>query len=106
MGMHATLKNHNQAPRKVRLVTDLVKGKTVAKALAMLPFVKKKGASEVKKLVDSAVANSGENADTLVIENIIVGKGMTIKRWLPKARGRATPLRKEKSHITVTLKKK
>jgi len=106
MGMHATLKNHNQAPRKVRLVTDLVKGKSVAKALAMLPFVKKKGANEVKKLIASAVANSGEQADSLVIENITADKGMTIKRWLPRARGRATPLRKEKSHITVTLKKK
>lgn len=104
--MHATLKNHNQAPRKVRLVTDLVKGKSVSKALTILPFVKKKGALEVQKLIASAVANSGEEASSLMIENIIVGKGMTIKRWLPRARGRATPLRKEKSHITVTLKKK
>lgn len=104
--MKATLKNHNQAPRKARLVTDLVKGKSVSKALAMLPFVKKKGAEEVKKLVDSAVANSGAAPEELYIENITVDKGMTLKRWLPRARGRATPLRKEKSHITVTLNKK
>ncbi|XKT75226.1 MAG: 50S ribosomal protein L22 [Patescibacteria group bacterium UBA2103] len=105
--MKAFLKNHNQAPRKVRLVTDLVKGKSVSEALEMLPFVKKKGADEVKKLIASAAANSGEkNTDALVIENITVDKGMTLKRWLPRARGRATPLRKEKSHIKVTLKKK
>ena len=104
--MHATLKNHNQAPRKVRLVTDLVKGKSVSKALALLPFVKKKGAAEIKKLIDSAVANSGAKPEELYIENIVADKGMTLKRWLPRARGRATPLRKEKSHITVTLKKK
>jgi large subunit ribosomal protein L22 len=106
MGMHATLKNHNQAPRKARLVTDLVKGKSVSRALAMLPFVKKKGALEVKKLVASAAANSGLKPEELYIENITVDKGMTLKRWLPRARGRATPLRKEKSHITVTLNKK
>lgn len=105
--MKAVLTNHNQAPRKVRLVTDLVKGKTVGEALKSLPFVKKKGAEEVAKAIKSAAANSGEkDTDALVIENITVNKGMTLKRWLPRARGRATPLRKEKSHITVTLKKK
>lgn len=104
--MKAVLKNHNQAPRKVRLVTDLVKGKSVAHALKTLPFVKKKGAEEVAKLVASAAANAGEKPENLIIENVTVNKGLTLKRWLPRARGRATPLRKEKSHITVTLKKK
>ena len=104
--MKAFLKNHNQAPRKTRLVTDLVKGKTVSEALTMLPFVKKKGAEEVRKLIASAAANSDEKDTTkLIVENITVDKGMTLKRWLPRARGRATPLRKEKSHIKVTLKK-
>lgn len=105
--MKAVLTNHNQAPRKVRLIANLVKGKSVGHALKSLPFVKKKGAEEVKNLIASAAANSGEkNTDDLIIENITVNKGMTLKRWLPRARGRATPLRKEKSHISVTLKKK
>lgn len=107
--MKALLKNHNQAPRKARLVTDLVKGKSVAEALELLPFVKKKGAKEVGKLIASAAANANvdeKDADKLIIENITVDKGLTLKRWMPRARGRATPLKRERSHIKVTLKKK
>ena len=107
--MKATLKNHLQTPRKTRLVTDMVKGKSVSEALTALRFVKRKSAESVRKLVESAVANAsqeGKKQDDLIIENITVDKGITLNRWMPKARGRATPLKRERSHITVTLAEK
>lgn len=104
--MKAELSNHNQSPRKVRLVTDMVKGKTVGEALKALSFLPKRAALPVKKLIESAVANAkqkGENPESLKIKNITVDSGGMMVRYMPRAMGRATPIRRKKSKVVVTL---
>ena len=95
------------APRKARLVTDLIKGKPVEEALTILRFVPKKAARLVDKTLRSAVANAEQNpnidVDTLYIKRIFVDGGPTMKRWRPRAMGRATQIIKRTSHITVIL---
>lgn len=102
----ATLKSHNQTPRKVRLVTDLVKGKKVPAALAVLQFLPKRAAEPIMKLIKSAAANAkekGENPDDMTIQSIIVeGAGM-LKKYMPRAMGRATLIRRRKSRVIVSL---
>ena len=94
-------------PQKVRLVAGLVRGMEVRKALDQLQFSSKQAAIPVKKLIESAVANAIHNdhvkEDTLKIETIFVNEGSVLRRWMPRAMGRATPLRKKSSHITVVL---
>lgn len=95
------------APRKARLVTELIKGKPVEEALTILRFVPKKAARLVDKTLRSAVANAEQNpnidVDTLYIKGIFVDGGPTMKRWRPRAMGRATKIIKRTSHITVIL---
>lgn len=104
--MKAELKSYNQSPRKVRLVTDLVKGKSVQEALAQLAFLPKRASDPIKKLIESAAANAknkGEDPETLRVENILVDSaGMTV-RYMPRAMGRAAPVRRRKSRVQVTL---
>ena len=94
-------------PQKVRLVAGLVRGLDVNKALEQLQFSSKQAALPVKKLIESAVANAKHNhhvkEETLKVETIFVDEGSVLKRWMPRAMGRATPLRKKSSHITVVL---
>lgn len=105
--MKAYLKNYRQAPRKVRLVADSVRGVNVASAIANLKFMNKKAAGPIKKLLESAVANTGNvDAENLVVKSINVDKGFTFKRYRARARGRAAPIRKETSHVRVELAKK
>lgn len=106
--MQATLKEYNQSPRKVRLVTDLVKGKKVADALAQLSFLSKRASLPIKKLIESAVANAkqkGEDVEKLKIKNITVNSAGMIVRFMPRAMGRAAPIRRRRSAVTVTLGK-
>ncbi len=108
--MQAFLKNNRQAPRKVRLVARAVIGKNVSVALLELSMMPHKGASTLKKLISSAVANAkqfepGLSEEDLVIKNITVDKGITYKRFRARAFGRAAPIHKECSHIRVTLEK-
>ncbi|MFH1413088.1 MAG: 50S ribosomal protein L22 [bacterium] len=95
------------SPRKVRLVVDLVRNKKTDKALDQLKFVNKAAALPISKLINSAIANAVNNfeldKDNLYIKEIKVDEGPTLKRWMPRAHGRATPLRKRTSHISVTL---
>ncbi|MFM2330785.1 MAG: ribosomal protein [Candidatus Parcubacteria bacterium] len=102
----ATLKSHNQTPRKVRLVTDLVKGKKVPAALATLQFLPKRASEPIAKLIKSAAANAknkGENPDEMTVQSIIVeGAGM-LKKYMPRAMGRATLIRRRKSRVIVSL---
>ncbi len=104
--MKAELKTYNQSPRKVRLVTDLVKGKSVAAALTELSFLPKRASLPIKKLIESAVANAkqrGEDASTLKVENILVDSAGMIVRFMPRAMGRAAPIRRRRSRVIVTL---
>jgi large subunit ribosomal protein L22 len=103
---HATLKSHNQTPRKVRLVTDLVKGKKVLAALAALEFLPKRASEPVAKLIKSAVASAkerGENVDDLTVQSIIVENAGMLKKYMPRAFGRASLIRRRKSRVIVTL---
>jgi len=95
------------APRKLRLLATLIRGKQVQPALDQLRFSPKNGALPVTKLVKSAIANAVNNFDltenNLYIKEITVDQGPVMKRWLPRAHGRATMLRKKMSHINITL---
>ena len=95
------------SPRKARLVTDLVRGKKVGEALNVLAFTPKAFAKTLTKLINSAVANAQQNkqldVDTLLVKRISVDGGPTLKRFMPRAQGRATMIRKRTSHITVVL---
>jgi len=104
----AKLKHLRISPRKVRLVTNLVKGLNIKEARQQLRFVGKRASEPVSKLLNSAVANAKNNAgleeENLYISNITVDPGATLKRWRPRAMGRASSIMKRTSHITLTLK--
>lgn len=103
---YAILKSHNQPPRKVRLVTNLVKGKKVADALAALQFLPKRAAEPIAKLIKSAAANAkelGENTETLKVRSITVESAGMLKKYMPRAMGRAALIRRRKSQIKVTV---
>src|SRR5436309_2528124 len=104
--MRATLSNYRQAPRKVRLVADAIRGKSVAEAQHTIRFLGKKAAPAIGKLLDSAVANAreaGASLDGLVLKSIEVNKGAMQKRARPFARGRSGVIRKTFSHVTIEL---
>lgn len=106
--MKASLNNYRQAPRKVRLVVDAVRGKSVEDALASLRFMTKKSAHPLRTLLLSAVANAkqmneGVKEELLFVRTITVDKGITLHRHMPRAFGRATPIRKETSKVNVVL---
>ena len=104
--MKASLKHYRQSPRKVRLVANAVKGKTVAQADAVLSFMPKRAADPVRKLIASAAANAvvqGANSDSLMVQNIEVNKGFVLKRSMPRAMGVAKPINKRTSHVDVVL---
>ena len=101
--MKASRNNYRQAPRKVRLIADLIKGRSAREAQGMLSHLIKRGALPMKKLLDSAIANSGVPADTLVVKNATVDKGTVIKRWMPRAMGRAFPIHKHTSKVVIEL---
>jgi large subunit ribosomal protein L22 len=104
--MKAELRKYNQSPRKVRLVTDLVKGKTVPQALAALAFLPKRATLPVKKLIESAAANArlkGEDVSKLKVKNITVDSDGMMVRYMPRAMGRATPIRRKKSRVAIEL---
>ena len=98
------------APRKVRLVLDLVRGKEVGEAVALLKLTNKRAADVVEKLIQSAVANAEHNydmdVDNLVVSEIYANEGPTLKRFRQRAQGRATAINKRTSHITVVLTEK
>ncbi len=95
------------APRKVRLVADLIRGKKVEKAQKLLAFTRKRAASPMLKLLNQAVANAKNNFQTdennLYISKLLVDEGIKLKRQLPRARGRADIIYKKSSHITLVL---
>ena len=98
------------APRKVRLVADIVRGRSVQEALDRLSFSKVSSALDIAKLIRSAVANAdrkgGVDVDTLMVRTIYVDQGPTLRRSLPRARGSASRINKKTSHITVILGEK
>lgn len=102
----ATLSSYRQSPRKVRLVANLVKGKSVEMALLELGHRSKRAAPVFEKLIRSALANAkalGMNENVLMVKDIRVDKGPVLKRSMPRAQGRAFPIHKHTSHIRVVL---
>jgi len=98
------------SPRKVRLVADTIKGKLVTDAAQILSFGLRRPNEPLRKLLNSAVANAKHNfnieRDALFVKNITVDKGPTLKRSRARARGRAFPINKRSSHITLILTNK
>lgn len=105
--MKAVLKNYRQSPRKVRLIADLVRGKKAKDALATLQFVDKRAADPIAKLINSAIANAkgkgAQHPEALTIKKLTVDKGATFKRFMPRARGSASPINRRNSNVTVEL---
>ena len=104
--MKAILSNYKQAPRKVRLVANLIKGKSVKMAELELKHLAKRAALPMEKLLASAVANAknaGADEATLTVANVRVDKGLTMKRMMPRAFGRGAPIHKHMSHVVLTL---
>ncbi len=102
----AELATYNQSPRKVRLVTDMVKGKKVEEALNALSFLPKRASLPIAKLIKSAVANAkanGEDEKALRIADIRVDSAGMLVRFMPRAMGRAAPIRKRRSRVIVEL---
>jgi large subunit ribosomal protein L22 len=103
----AQLSNYRQAPRKVRLVADLVRGKSASRALMLLDTLPKRASLPMAKLIRSAVANAqGASATDLYISKIAVDGGIVFKRMMPRARGRGAQILKRTSHVVVELEKK
>jgi len=101
-----------QSPYKMRLVIDQIRGKDVNEALGLLRFSKKHAAKQIEKVLNSAVANAEFKAresdesidvDTLYIKTAIVNEGPALRRFMPAAQGRATPIRKRTSHVEIIL---
>ena len=110
MEARATLRYLRVAPRKVRLVADLVRGKRAEDALKALRFTSRAASLPLKKLVESAVANAENNhgldIDRLWVQEIRVDEGPTLKRFRPCSRGRAFSIHKKTSHVSVLLAEK
>ncbi|WP_367376064.1 50S ribosomal protein L22 [Lentilactobacillus kefiri] len=106
----ATAKTVRIAARKVRLVVDLIKGKSVAEAAAILDFTPRGASPVVSKVLKSAVANAENNFDldseNLFVSEAFVNEGPTLKRFRPRAKGSASPINKRTSHITIVVSEK
>ena len=108
--MKAYLKNYRQSSRKVRLVADMIRGKDAKRALAELTFLPKAASSAMHKLLSAAIANAENNfkvsVEGLVVKEIPVDQGPTLRRFRPRARGSASRINKRTSNISLTLAQK
>ncbi len=105
--MKAYLKSYRQAPRKVRLVANLMKGKTAERALVELEVLPKRASGPMRKLLLSAIANAKENSkielSELFVKEVRVDQGTIMKRFMPKSHGSASPFHKHTSHVMIEL---
>jgi large subunit ribosomal protein L22 len=105
--VRATAKYVRVAPRKVRLIADQVRGKHIDDARSLLQFSPRSAADDIAKVIESAAANAEANhdliGDEMIVHEIRVDEGPTLKRFRPRAMGRATPIHKRTCHITVAL---
>ncbi|MBU5594671.1 50S ribosomal protein L22 [Amphibacillus sp. MSJ-3] len=110
MQAKAVAKTVRIAPRKVRLVVDLIRGKDVGEAIAILKHTPRGASAVVEKVLNSAIANAEHNyemdVDNLYVSEAFVDEGVTLKRFRPRAQGRASQINKRTSHITVTVSEK
>ena len=107
MQVQAKLRGARLSAQKARLVADQVRGRQVEDALNLLTYSSKKGADVIRKLLNSAIANAehneGADIDELKISEIYVDEGMTMKRIMPRAKGRADRILKRSCHISITV---
>jgi len=107
MEVQAVLRGARLSAQKARLVADQIRGKAVGEALNILTFSPKKGASIIKKVLESAIANAehndGADVDELMVSTIFVDEGLTMKRIRPRAKGRADRILKRTCHVTVKV---
>ncbi|MFO8058790.1 MAG: 50S ribosomal protein L22 [bacterium] len=98
------------SPLKVRLVAETIKGKNAQEALAILEHNPRRASKHLRELLKSAIANAGENhdmdPDALMVKNVLVDQGPTLKRFMPRAMGRATPINRRTSKITMVVAEK
>jgi large subunit ribosomal protein L22 len=110
MSSVASLRQVRLSPQKARLVADLIRGKDVKEAAAVLSFLTCKSGGVFLKLLRSAISNADENkgmdVDLLLIKTVFVDQGPVLKRVMPRAKGRADRIRKPTSHITLVLEQK
>lgn len=106
----AIAKSVRIAPRKVRLVVDLIRGKDVGQAISILRHTQRGASPIVEKVLNSAIANAEHNyeldPENLIVSEVYVGEGATLKRFRPRAQGRASSINKRTSHITVVVTEK
>jgi large subunit ribosomal protein L22 len=104
---HAILRKFRQSPRKVRMVADMIRGRQVADAIAILNFQQRKAAKMLSKVLSSAVANATANekadADALKVTKITVDPGPVEKRWLARSMGRANRINRRTSNVTIVV---
>jgi large subunit ribosomal protein L22 len=107
MATTAKLRSARITPQKARLVADQIRGLPVDRAINILTFSNKKAAALIKKVLESAIANAehndGADVDELKVKTIMVDEGPIMKRWMPRARGRANQIFKRTSHVTVVV---
>ncbi|MDH4380261.1 MAG: 50S ribosomal protein L22 [Gammaproteobacteria bacterium] len=107
MATTAKLRQARITPQKARLVADQIRGLPVDKAINLLTFSNKKAAGLIKKVLESAIANAehndGADVDELKVKTIMVDEGPIMKRFMPRARGRANQIFKRTSHVTVVV---
>ena len=107
MEVKATAKSVRQSPRKVRLVLDLIRGKDLEEARAILKFTPRSSSPIILKVLNSATANATHNhnldEDKLYVKACWADEGRTLKRWMPRAKGQASPINKRQCHITVVV---
>lgn len=110
MESSATFKYVRTGPRKLRLVADHVRGRKVQTAIDILKFSTKRAALDLGKLIRSAVSNAnqkgGGRVESLYVKKIYVNQGPILKRFMPRAKGSASPIQKKMSHVTVVLEEK
>lgn len=110
MQVKARAKNLRIAPRKARLVIDLIRGKSVGEALSILRFTPRAASPMIEKVLTSAIANAEHNhqlnGESLIVQEAFVDEGPTMKRFIPRAMGRASRINKRTSHITVIVAEK
>ena len=107
MEVRAVAKYVRTSPQKVRMIIGSIKGRPVEEAMNKLKFMPQKAAGILEKVLRSALANAEQkedmDVDRLVVRNVYADQGPTMKRWRPRARGRATRILKRSAHITVVL---
>ncbi|HEX9702579.1 MAG TPA: 50S ribosomal protein L22 [Rhodospirillales bacterium] len=106
----AVARHIHSSPQKLNLVAETIRGKPCEKALAELKFSKRRVAGEVKKLLESAIANAENNhqldVDRLIVSEATVGKSIVLKRWRPRARGRVGRIKKQFSNLRVVVRER